>query len=141
MGGSSILHGGVSRGKKATRQRSLLLLAGTVLALLLAGEFASPPALAADTREVTFSCRVPRGEIVSTILVGHQTAVIRDCKHPGHTVELERGWTYRLDTSCVGDDECRFFISIKGARFDPDGDQTDGTLSPGDSTSARFVVD
>ena len=123
------------------RQRSLLLLAGTVLALLLPSELTRSLPLAADTREVTFSCRVPRGEIFSIIRLGHQAAVVCDDEHLGRTVELDRGWTYRLRTSCVGDDECRFVISIKGGRFDPDGEQTDGTLSPGDSTSACFVLE
>ena len=123
------------------RRRSLPLAAATVLALLLAGGSARSVVLAADTREVTFSCKMLSGKISSTFRLGHQVGIVCDPRDP--VVSVFELWKsrYTLVTTCLGDDECRFFISIKGARFDPDGEQTDGTLSPGDTTRTVFAVD
>ena len=88
---------------------------------------------------VTFSCDT-RGDVSVTVLGGPQGGVVCSPSRSGRTIYLRRGKMYSVSTSCIGTSRCRFFINIDGGEFVTDGPQTDGSLSPGDSTGARFIV-
>ena len=119
--------------RNVMKVNSKLIVASVLFVIILLG-FEQ-----ANGEWVTFSCDT-RGTVIVTVIGGPQGGLVCSPNRSSRTIELDGDKIYSISTSCAGSSRCRFFINIDGGEFLTDGLQTDGSLSPGDSTGARFRV-